>query len=335
MDLKEYEAFIAKIVRLHQKKGLKTSEIALNQTKNEIITRYQKQYNAMLRAFVTEATLTLGKGQNPTQAELGSLLVQMEQRLAILNQEVSEATLKGLRESYLTAHILHAKTLDETLTLLQLYEQVPYALLNHARFEAILSDTMDDLTLINAHAVKQLKKTVREIFQDQLVLATLNNTTNKEVVKAIESRLTKQYITQKITKQGLIGLIDKGGKRWNLKTYVEMAVDTKLQATYHEGLKDRGYQTGYDLVQVSEKGSKTPCQYFEGMVLSMTGQTEGYMTYEEAKATGMIFHPNCRHTCYPMTRFELLHDVDQQRHEQKMAGLEAGLQKYDRRNKKK
>lgn len=333
MEFNEYEAFIQKVARYYEAKGQEATPQLIEQAKNKIIKTYQKQYLSILKEFVKETNNTLGLGTTPTQTDLGGLLIQMEARLEELNNGLKTNTLTGLKEAYLTAHVTHAKAVNDALTLLQLAEEVPYALLNHSRFETMALDTMEDLSMANAHAIQQLKRVVREIFQEQLVLATLGETTNKDVVKAIQDRLTKKAIEQKITKTGLVGMVDKGGKRWNLKTYIEMVVDTKLQSCYHEGLKDRGYQTGYDLVQVSEKGSKTPCRYYEGMVLSMTGQTKGYMTYEEAKATGMIFHPNCRHTCYPMTSFDLLHEVDQQRHETRMNQLEAGLERYDRRNK--
>lgn len=335
MDKKEYEAFVAKISRYYKAKGQEATPLILEQSRKKIIKAYQEQYIKTLKEFVKETNSAIGLGSTPSQVDLANLLTQLEARLGELNDVAQMNALRGLKESYLASHINHAQTLNKAITLLELFEEVPYALLNSDRFELMLLDLMEDMTLANTHAVQQLKKAVREIFQDQLVLGSLSETTNKDIVKAIEQRLTKKAIEEKINKTGLVGMVDKAGKRWGLKTYIEMVVDTKLQSGYHEGLKDRAYQTGYDLVQVSEKSSKTPCRYYEGMVLSMTGQTKGYLTYDEAKATGMIFHPNCRHTCYPMTEFDLLHEVDQQRHHERMNQLEAGLTKYDRRKKSK
>ncbi|MEG1501987.1 MAG: phage minor capsid protein [Synergistaceae bacterium] len=53
---------------------------------------------------------------------------------------------------------------------------------------------------------------------------------------------------------------------------------------------------GEDLVIVtSHTTTCKKCSPWGGKILSLTGETKGYPTMEEAKASG-LFHPNCRHT---------------------------------------
>jgi hypothetical protein len=102
-------------------------------------------------------------------------------------------------------------------------------------------------------------------------------------------------VEQKLKENGLAALIDKGGKQWQFDTYSEMLVRTKAVEARNQGLTNRMLGSGYDLVQVSDHS--TTCQLcgpWEGDILSLTGQTDGYDTLDDAEASG-LFHPNCQH----------------------------------------
>ena len=92
--------------------------------------------------------------------------------------------------------------------------------------------------------------------------------------------------------------VDAGGRVWDTKTYVAMNVRTNAMRVYNDSLADTiGRATGSDLVRVSSGGDPDCrlCFPWEGRILSLTGKTEGFPSYEEARDAG-LFHPNCVHT---------------------------------------
>lgn len=134
-----------------------------------------------------------------------------------------------------------------------------------------------------------------------------------EVVEAIaaeppESEAGRRRVAQKVLdgfgKRGVTGFVDKGGRRWNIVSYVEMA--TRLAAgnlAMAAHIKELA-AAGFDVVRVTVMPNCHPyCQPFQGRLLSISGRTLRYngepvvASIEEAISRGFR-HPNCRHTVY-------------------------------------
>ena len=95
---------------------------------------------------------------------------------------------------------------------------------------------------------------------------------------------------------------DAAGRVWDTKTYLTMNVRTNAMRVYNDLLvEDMAAATKSDLVRVSRGGDPNcdGCGAWEGVILSVSGKTEGFPTYDEAKAAG-CFHPNCVHTLEPV-----------------------------------
>ena len=108
--------------------------------------------------------------------------------------------------------------------------------------------------------------------------------------------------------------IDAGGNVWDTKTYVAMNVRTNSMRVYNDSLADTVAQAGYDLVMVT-KGGDPDCRLcfpWEGRILSLTGKTKGFPTYEEAVAAG-CFHPNCVHSVDPISETFYADEIELQR----------------------
>ncbi len=102
---------------------------------------------------------------------------------------------------------------------------------------------------------------------------------------------------QKVSEDvGITAFIDKRGRSWNMASYTDMLCRTSSMQIFHQAKTNEYLAHGEDLVIVT---SHTPtcakCAPWNGKILSLTGETPGYPTMEEAKAAG-LFHPNCRHT---------------------------------------
>ncbi|GAA1026844.1 hypothetical protein GCM10009557_05990 [Virgisporangium ochraceum] len=124
-----------------------------------------------------------------------------------------------------------------------------------------------------------------------------------------------QQAWQALVDRGITGFTDRAGRRWELSTYVEMAVRTTSQRAAVQGQTDRLGELGVDLVQVSNAPQECElCRPFEGKILAReSGGTVGKVKVEHAidddrmvtvdvmttlpiaRSRG-LFHPQCRHS---------------------------------------
>lgn len=96
--------------------------------------------------------------------------------------------------------------------------------------------------------------------------------------------------------KGITSFVDKSGRNWDLSSYAEMCARTVSSHAALQGHIDRQIEVGEDLVKVSSIGTTCPiCARWQGVVLSISGNSPKYHSVEEAKASG-LFHPNCKHT---------------------------------------
>ena len=117
------------------------------------------------------------------------------------------------------------------------------------------------------------------------------------MIGAVEGYETWQQARQKIldevTGKGIVGFVDRAGKRWSMKTYAEMLARTVLMEIHNEAQWREFRAHDEDLIAISfHTGTCPKCEPWQGRVLSLTGQTPGYPTLDDAKAGG-LFHPRC------------------------------------------
>lgn len=109
-------------------------------------------------------------------------------------------------------------------------------------------------------------------------------------------RQTSQKMLNEFASKGITTFVDKAGRNWDLSSYAEMAARTVGSHAALQGHIDRQVEVGEDLVKVSTIGTTCPiCQRWQGVVLSISGNSPKYHSVEEARASG-LFHPNCKHT---------------------------------------
>lgn len=131
-----------------------------------------------------------------------------------------------------------------------------------------------------------LGKATREIITQKMAKGVISGESLSEVRKAIKGV---------IQEQGLSALVDKAGRNWTLDRYADTLFRTKVVEARNRGLANRMVQNEYDLVQVSNHMTDhEECAFWEGKILSLTGQTKGYPTVAQAERAG-LFHPNCKH----------------------------------------
>ena len=105
----------------------------------------------------------------------------------------------------------------------------------------------------------------------------------------------RRKILEEVTGKGIVGFVDRAGKKWSMRAYAEMLARTSLMEIHNEAQWREFRAHDEDLVVISfHTGTCPRCAPWAGRVLSLTGQTPGYPTLDDAKAGG-LFHPRCRH----------------------------------------
>lgn len=149
------------------------------------------------------------------------------------------------------------------------------------------------------------------------VLDTYRAVTTAAVARTVTGVQTRREASQAAWKRfmdkGITGFVDRAGRRWQLSSYVEMAVRTVTQRAAVTGQTDRLDALGVDLVMVSDNVQECAiCRPYEGKVLRLNAGPTGLITVPHeltdapfqvdvvsTLADAMIaglFHPNCRHS---------------------------------------
>ena len=122
-----------------------------------------------------------------------------------------------------------------------------------------------------------------------------NGTTG--LLAGVDTRIqATQKMLNEYAAKGITTFVDKAGRNWSLSSYAEMCARTVSSHAALQGHIERQNEVGEDLVKVSTIGTTCPiCQRWQGVVLSISGNSPKYHSLDEAKASG-LFHPNCKHT---------------------------------------
>lgn len=143
--------------------------------------------------------------------------------------------------------------------------------------------------------------------------------------------LTNPQMAERMLKKasdaaGQFTFIDKSGRRWSADNYFGM-----LNRTLHSTAARQSYidaatkEAGFDLYQIeggvtgsSVDNPEDPCDMWAGRIISMTGETKGYPTYQDAVSAG-VFHPMCVHFVRAIMPSEIPDAKKEQREERKEA----------------
>lgn len=109
-------------------------------------------------------------------------------------------------------------------------------------------------------------------------------------VKQISSDLAADLI-----QRGISFFYDRAGRRWSIAEYINMKTMTETISAERLSFFTRAVQYGVDLVRIVHLNLHPHCELcepFDNKILSITGQSEEYMSIEEAAMQG-LFHPRC------------------------------------------
>ncbi|MDC3413970.1 phage minor capsid protein [Terrihalobacillus insolitus] len=289
------------------------------------LPNYERDINRLIRTYknaikevliILESLSTYGKEKDISKAQMEAVLAQLSVLLRDLDKEteswvkeqVTKAFQNGQAESVIAAG--EAKTLDEAAKLASMSALVTQTL------QAMIDDTFEDLLYANQKMKRETVKMVRAVVAEQMRTKAAEGMGRNTTRNAIVQALTKKELRERFDVEGNVAIIDKAGRRWKLETYAEMVTRTKMLQAHVEGTRVEALERGIDLAIISSHGAKDACRWYEGQIISMNGQTEGFLKYEDLRKSNLIFHPNCKHKITPIRDISLLPESVQKKFEE-------------------
>ncbi len=269
------------------------------------VARLVKYYKKAFR-LILKRVLTLTEIKKIDRKRAESLIVQIQFILRQLNKEAELWAKEQIRKAFEDGQARAIIALGEADSLSNAAKMASGSMLAREVVEALIADTYQDLLQATQNTERRVKRLVREVVAEQTRLNAIEQMGRKTRVKAIKTELTQKGLSERLKREGWVGIVDKAGRRWDLGTYTEMVTRTKMYQAHVEGTRIEAKERGVDLAIVSSHGAKDPCRYFEGVIISMNGETPGYLTYSELRRTNLIFHPNCKHKITPVRDPNLL-----------------------------
>jgi len=138
------------------------------------------------------------------------------------------------------------------------------------------------------------KKSVSGIIDDA-TRAGIEQQMAKEIIPTRDIFKAQDLVKKALKEDGLYVLRDRAGREWDIDRHTEMLTRTELANSSREGRVNRFMQNEQDVVQIDGYGTTCEiCAPWENKVISLTGNTRGLPTLQDAINDG-VFHPNCLH----------------------------------------
>jgi len=192
---------------------------------------------------------------------------------------------------------------------------------HQTRLDTILDQTQDDLLRATHNTEQNVKRLVRRVVSKEMAEIAESGKIGKRsnMAKRVEDQLRKGFLERGL-KDADTAIVDKANRKWKVRTYSTMVARTKMNMAYIDAIREEGLQKGFDLAIISTKpDTEDDCLNFEGMIISLNGLTQGYLTYEELKKSKRVFHPNCGHFVRPIANLSFVPPQQMIKHRQQMS----------------
>jgi flagellar biosynthesis/type III secretory pathway protein FliH len=293
--------------------------ISYDKSTKKLIDEYKKAYKEILTSVVELRNIP---DSNNLYQQQASLLRQIEVILTNLNEVNKAWCEEEIRNAFQQGQAYAVLTSGGAATLVEATQGVQFSLLAQNTVETLIQDTYEDLLTATNNTSKNLKKLVRQVVGDVIRQRSIQQYGRNTIKNDITNQLTKKGLSKKVTEEGFVGIVDKAGRRWDINRYADMVTRTKLNQAHVEGVRVEGVGRGIDTAIISTHNAEDECNYFEGMIISLNGLTEGLLTYDDLRyhSDNKIFHPNCQHKVH-LVKLDLLPKAVLEKHERKVQAL--------------
>lgn len=280
-----------------------------------------KLYEVVIAEITTELTDMYAVGSVASQEEKEdqtALLLFIFNKLNELNSMVEPELAKMVKEKYQQSLAKFMVEIGEASSIAKAEINIQFGLHSAAKVDLMTAESFDDLLKATDNVKHNIKKLIQEISAESVKLDYANNRGQQKIADELAKKLTKELLTERIKAEGFTGIIDKSGKKWSIDTYAEMVTKTKLAEVDAELVRTEALTAGIDLAVISSHGATDDCSKWENTVISLHGYTDGFVTYEEVKATNECFHPRCQHHLQAVRDLSLVHDKVLENHYSKL-----------------
>ncbi|MFE7745387.1 phage minor capsid protein [Nocardia sp. NPDC057455] len=170
--------------------------------------------------------------------------------------------------------------------------------------QRLIDDTIAAIRTTHTHVPSVIENGYRSVIDAAVRVEQAGGTMDR--ARAVQRAL------EQFARQGITGFVDRRGYRYDLVSYVEIAVRSAITRAEVDAYCAQVTAAGHDLVIVSDvAGACELCRPFEGALISISGSTVGAIARDdstgrsvtvtvmcslaEARARG-LWHRACRHT---------------------------------------
>ena len=165
--------------------------------------------------------------------------------------------------------------------------------MHRAAIEQILDDALLDFRAALRTAAETGDQTITETLRE------VRDEFAKGMIGGENRRKITKRVAETFAKKGMTAFTTVDGRRLPLDFYAMTVTRTKTRMATVAGSMARYEEMGQDLVQINENpDSCAICSAHDGLVVSMTGQTEGFPV-AGTDVQLPPYHPNCRGTVRP------------------------------------
>ncbi len=161
---------------------------------------------------------------------------------------------------------------------------------------AAIAEITDDTMLDFKAAIRMARQNT--YFTLQTTLANVKEELQSGILRGNAREELIKRVAQAFSDDGLTAFVTVDGKRLPLDFYSETVVRTNLKRANVQGANNRYLENGVGLVEIFERNdSCAECAKYNGVVVSLTGEHEGFPTIDEAPLPPR--HPNCHGSIRP------------------------------------
>ena len=234
----------------------------------------------------------------PTDSVHVQSMTSMLSRITSLSTTLKNSTKPKvesvIKTAYESGYLNASNSLDGNTT-------IEYTDTQQATLNKLLTDTYNDMLIATKYMSEAAKKFVRVKTSQVMQLQQAIRQGNKGLAYSLARQLEAGKLNKDANNQAFTGIVDKAGRRWNLKNYSEMVVRTKAQQAHIYGTAEQAHELGCHLFIISSHNATDACSHWEGKIISVGEDIEGYPSYEEIASSLECFHPNCKHSITPVS----------------------------------
>lgn len=262
---------------------------------NEQLLQYiQEIVTSIVEEISNSEDLTAEENQEELLSQIAFYLDEFDLTIEdVLPQMVIQNYFGGVDEA--TKQLDNAGVDVENALSLTSSGQVAQGFQRRIHMEAV-EEILDDTLLDFRAAIRTTKRNASASINS--ALEAVKGDITRGIITGDTNRVVSKRVMDSFARNGLTSFTTVDGKNLPLDFYANTVVRTKTREASTKGHANRYEENDVGLVQINERADTcSVCAKYDGMVVSLTGEHEGFPTEDEIPLPP--YHPNCRGTVRP------------------------------------